>query len=184
MNREIRPYTLAILVENSAGVLSQVSRLFSRKGYNIESIAAGTTQDPNITRITIISVGDELMITQVANQLRKLLPVLSVNVLDDQKSIQRELILVKVKAETREKREEVIQMVNVFRASVLDMSRESLTIAIVGNAEKSKALLNLLDDFGILEIARTGMIALERGSNTIYDQNKEEGEYNYGKNVL
>jgi acetolactate synthase-1/3 small subunit len=179
-----KAYTLSILVEDTPGVLSQVARLFSRKGYNIESIAAGVTDRPGVTRISVVTVGDEKMINQIATQLSKLLLVISVDILTDEDSIQRELVLIKVKAETRGQRDDVLQIINVFRASVLDMGRESMTVAVLGNAEKTKALLNLLEDFGILEVVRSGMIALERGRNTIYDRNKIKEEYNYGKNVL
>ncbi|NLF34962.1 MAG: acetolactate synthase small subunit, partial [Clostridiales bacterium] len=160
-----RENILSILVENTPGVLSQVSRLFSRKGYNIDSIASGTTQDPDVTRITIVMDGDQETITQITAQLRKLLPVISVKVLSNDLSIQRELVLVKTEAETREKRDEIIQMVNVFRASIVDISRETLTVAILGNEGKSSALLDLLKDFGILEVVRTGIVAIERGRN-------------------
>jgi acetolactate synthase-1/3 small subunit len=132
----------------------------------------------------VVTVGDEKMINQIATQLSKLLLVISVDILTDEDSIQRELVLIKVKAETRGQRDDVLQIINVFRASVLDMGRESMTVAVLGNAEKTKALLNLLEDFGILEVVRSGMIALERGRNTIYDRNKIKEEYNYGKNVL
>ncbi len=179
-----KAYTLSILVEDTPGVLSQVARLFSRKGYNIESIAAGITDKPGVTRISVVALGDEKMISQIATQLSKLMLVISVDILTDEDSIQRELVLIKVKAETRGQRDDVLQIVNVFRANVVDMGRESMTIAVLGNAEKTKAILNLLQDFGILEIVRSGMIALERGRNTIYDRNKIKEEYNYGKNVL
>lgn len=184
MKNEQNAYILSILVENTPGVLSQVARLFSRKGYNIDSIASGTTEDPLVTRITIVIAGDEGMITHITAQLRKLLPVISVKVLSTTNSVQRELVLVKVRAETREKKDEIIQTANVFRASVVDMSRETLTIAIIGDEGKAAALLDLLRDLGILEVVRTGTIAIERGRNTIYDNNKEKGEFNYGKNVL
>ncbi len=175
---------LSILVENTPGVLSQVSRLFSRKGYNIDSIASGTTQDPAVTRITIVMDGDQEMIAQITAQLSKLLPVISVKILSNEAAVQRELVLVKVQAEDREKRDEIIQVVNVFRASIVDVGRETLTVAIIGDKGKVSALQDLLGDFGILEVVRTGTIAIERGRDTIYDDNKEKGEFNYGKNVL
>ncbi len=181
---EQQEYTISILVENSPGVLSQVSRLFSRKGYNIDSIASGTTEDPQVTRITIVIRGDENILAQITAQLRKLLCVISVKLLSRDSSVQRELVLVKVKAETKDKRDEIIQMVNVFRASIVDISRETLTVAILGDENKAAALMDLLEDFGTLEVVRTGTIAIERGRNTIYDNNKEKGEFNYGKNVL
>ena len=181
---EQKEYTISILVENSPGVLSQVSRLFSRKGYNIDSIASGTTEDPQVTLITIVMQGDEVIIVQITAQLRKLLCVISVKLLSPESAVQRELVLVKVRAETKDKRDEIIQVVNVFRASIVDISRETLTVVILGSESKAGALMDLLADFGILEVVRTGTIAIERGRHTIYDNNKEKGEFNYGKNVL
>ena len=181
---EKKLYTLAILVQDIPGVLSQVARLFSRKGYNIESIVSGETDKPGITRITIVLLADELMISQIAAQCRKLIPVKAVKLLDESVSIQREFSLIKVKAEDRESRDEVIQMANLFRASIIDVGKESLTVAIFGDKSKTSALIGLLEDFGILEIAKTGTLAIERGRSTIYDDNKLKEEYNYGKNVL
>ncbi|MCI6255102.1 MAG: acetolactate synthase small subunit [Clostridiales bacterium] len=181
---EKKLYTLAILVQDIPGVLSQVARLFSRKGYNIESIVSGETDKPGITRITIVLLADELMISQIAAQCRKLIPVKAVKLLDEATSIQREFALIKVKAVDRGARDEVIQMANVFRANIIDVSRESLTVAIFGDKDKTSALIGLLEDFGILEIAKTGTLAIERGRSTIYDDNKLKEEYNYGKNVL
>ena len=181
---EKKLYTLAILVQDIPGVLSQVARLFSRKGYNIESIVSGETDKPGITRITIVLLADELMISQIAAQCRKLIPVKAVKLLDEATSIQREFALIKVKAADRGARDEVIQMANVFRANIIDVSRESLTVAIFGDKDKTSALIGLLEDFGILEIAKTGTLAIERGRGTIYDDNKLKEEYNYGKNVL
>ena len=179
-----KEYTLSILVRDIPGVLSQVARLFSRKGYNIESIVSGETDKPGITRITIVLIADELMINQIADQCRKLIPVLAVKILDEGSSIQREFSLIKVHAADRNARDEVIQMANIFRAKIIDVSRETLTVAIFGDKEKTAALTGMLADFGILEIAKTGTIAIERGRSTIYDDNKLKEEYNYGKNVL
>lgn len=183
-NKGLRPYTLCILVQDIPGVLSQVARLFSRKGYNIESIVSGETDKPGVTRITIVLLSDELMISQIAAQCRKLLPVIAVKILEEGSSIQREFALIKVSAVDRNSRDEVIQMANIFRAKIIDVSRETLTVAIFGEKEKTTALIGMLSDFGILEIAKTGTIAIERGRNTIYDDNKLKEEYNYGKNVL
>ena len=183
-NTEKKEYTLSILVQDIPGVLSQVARLFSRKGYNIESIVSGETDRPNVTRITIVLLADELMIDQIAAQCRKLIPVLAVKILDEGTSIQREFSLIKVHAADRNARDEVIQMANIFRAKIIDVSRETLTVAIFGDKEKTEALTGMLADFGILEIAKTGTIAIERGRSTIYDDNKLKEEYNYGKNVL
>ncbi len=184
MNTEKKAYTLSILVEDTPGVLSQVARLFSRKGYNIESICCGPGLNVGTTRISVVTIGDEAMIHQIATQLSKLLLVISVDVLQGEESIQRELVLVKVRAESRDARESILQIVNVFRANVVDFGANTLIIAVVGAAEKIKAMLKLLDGYGILETARTGMVALERGQRTIHDQNKLKEEYNYGKNVL
>ena len=181
---EKKLYTLAILVQDIPGVLSQVARLFSRKGYNIESIVSGETDKPGITRITIVLLADELMISQIAAQCRKLIPVKAVKLLDEATSIQREFALIKVKAVDRGARDEVIQMPNVVRANIIDVSRESLRVAIFGDKDRTPALIGLLEDFGILEIAKTGTLAIERGRSTIYDDNKLKEEYNYGKNVL
>ena len=181
---EKKHYTLSILVRDIPGVLSQVARLFSRKGYNIESIVSGETDKPGVTRITIVILGDELMVNQIADQCRKLIPVLAVKILDEEQSLQREFSLIKVHAADRNTRDEVIQMANIFRANIIDVSHETLTVAIFGEKGKTKALTNLLADFGILEIVKTGTLAIERGRSTIYDDNKLKEEYNYGKNVL
>ena len=181
---EKKLYTLSILVRDIPGVLSQVARLFSRKGYNIESIVSGETDRPDVTRITIVILGDELMVNQIAAQCRKLIPVLAVKLLDEATSIQREFSLIKVQAADRNSRDEVIQIANIFRANIIDVSRETLTVAIFGDKDKTSALRGLLADYGILEIAKTGTLAIERGRSTIYDDNKLKEEYNYGKNVL
>ena len=180
MNETTR-HTLSVLVENTAGVLSQVSRLFSRKGDNIDSVAVGTTDDPKISRITIEIDTDDASARQIANQLRKLFPVYSVLELSPDDSIRRELVMIKVRAANSEDRNEVIQIANIFRASIIDVSLNSLTIAIIGAESKVDAIQKLLQGFGILEMVRTGMVALERGGSTINDNNKEKGEFNYGK---
>ena len=161
MNTVIKRHTLSVLVENSAGVLSQVSRLFSRKGYNIESLAVGTTDDPAVSRITIEVLCGEQQVGQIIN-------------------------LIKVRAESREVRNEVIQIANIFRASIIDVSTQSLTLAIIGQESKDDALEKLLAEFGILELVRTGMVALERGEATIRNNsgNKVRDEFDLGKNIL
>jgi acetolactate synthase-1/3 small subunit len=183
MNQTTRR-TLAVLVDNEAGVLSRVARLFSGKGYNIESLAVGTTEDPAISRITIEVTADELQTTQIMSQLSKLFPVRSVKRLESAHSIRRELLLIKVRAETREIRNEVIQIANIFRASIIDVSLGSITLAVIGTESKDDAIEGLLKEFGILELARTGMVALERGQYTLNDASKVKGEYDYGKRML
>lgn len=182
--QETERRTLAVLVDNEAGVLSRVARLFSGKGYNIESLAVGTTDDPKESRITIELNVTEDQLLLVCNQLRKLICVHSVKVLHPDHSIRRELVLIKVFAHTSEIRNEVIQIANIFRASIIDVSISSLTIAVIGDESKAEAMQNLLKEFGILELVRTGMVALERGQYTIDEQTKEKGEFDYGKNVL
>jgi len=180
---ERKLYTLCILVEDVPGVLSQVSRLFSRKGYNIESIVSGATDRPGITRISIEIISEELLIEQIAAQCRKLLPVKSVKILDEESCIRREIALIKVRSADRTARDEVIQLVNIFRAKVIDVARDSLTIWVFGSQGKNTALIGMLEDFGILEIAKTGTIAIERGGSTIYDESKLRDEYAFGKSV-
>ena len=184
MKTEHTRHTLSVLVENAAGVLSQVSRLFSRKDYNIESLAVGTTDDPSTSRITIEVMGDDAMMEQLMNQLRKQFSVYSVQELKPERSIRRELVMFKVKAETADVRNEIIQVANIFRASIIDVSIKSLTIALIGDESKAEAMQNLLASFGILELVRTGMVALERGAYTISDERKETTEFNLGKSVL
>lgn len=182
--RKIR-YTLAVLVDNESGVLSQVSRLFSRKGYNIESLAVGTTDNPAVSRITIEVLAEtEQQVLLLCNQLRKLFPVHSVKLLDGEHSIRRELVLLKVRAETAEARSEIMQVANIFRASIIDVAPASLTIAVIGEEQKTEAIRNLVEKHGILELVRTGVVALERGAFTIDEDTKVKGEFNYGKNVL
>ena len=181
---ELKRYTLAAIVDNEAGVLSQVSRLFSRKGYNIESLAVGATNDPATSRITIEVLSDDDHVRLLANQLRKLFPVHSVKLLAPEKSIRRELVLFKVRVPSSRVRNEVIQIANIFRANILDVSVGSLTLAIIGDESKTEAMEKILEEFEISELVRTGIIAIERGQETIYDETKEKGEFNYGKNVL
>lgn len=181
---EKKRYTLAVMVDNKSGVLSQVSRLFSRKGYNIESLAVGTVENPEVSRMTIeIMAEDDQQITLLCNQVRKMFPVHSVKVLKTEQSIRRELVLIKVRAETSDQRNEIIQISNIFRASIIDVAPASLTMAIIGEEDKTQAILGLVDKHGVLELVRTGIIALERGAFTLNEETKVRGEFNYGKNV-
>ena len=176
--------TLALLVDNEPGVLSQIARLFSRKGYNIEAFAAGPTENEGTSRLTIDVIADEPHTELLCNQLRKLYPVHSVKRLNTENSIYRELTLIKVRADGAEKRNDIMQIANIFRAQIIDVSLETLTLVVTGDSEKLKAIENILNEFEILEIARTGVVAIERGKATINDESKERGEFNYGKNVL
>ena len=181
---ENKRYTLAVMVDNKAGVLSQVSRLFSRKGYNIESLAVGTIEDPGVSRITIeILAENDQQVNLIVNQVRKMFPVHSVKVLRSEQSIRRELVLLKVRAENAEQRNEIMQITSIFRASIIDVAPGSLTIAVIGEEEKIDAIMGLVEKNGILEMVRTGVIALERGAYTLNEYTKERSEFNYGKNV-
>ena len=154
--------TLSVLVDNEPGVLSQISRLFSRKGFNIESLAVGRTQDRSLSRLTLEVITDDSQTELLCNQLSKMVPVHSVRLLADEHSIRRELVLCKVRAENRSIRNELIQLANVFRASILDVSATSMTLAVIGEESKNEALTDLLREFGILEMVRTGMKPAEQ----------------------
>ena len=181
---EMQRHTLAVLVDNESGVLSKVSNLFSRKGFNIESLAVGTTDDPAISRITIEVITDEARVELLCNQLRKLFPVHSVKRLAPEYSIRRELVLIKVRTVDNAARSEILQIASVFRTSIIDVSVDTLTLAVIGDEGKVDAMQKMLEMHGILELVRTGVIALERGKDTINDDTKVKGEFNYGKNVL
>lgn len=181
---EVKLRTLSVLVDNESGVLSQVSRLFSRKGFNVESLAVGTTDNPAISRMTIEVLANENQTNLMCNQLAKMVPVHSVKLLVPSHSIRLELVLYKVRAKTSEDKNEIIQIANIFRGSIIDVSKETLTLSVIGDEKKTDAVQELLADFGIEELVRTGMIALERGKYTIDEDTKEKGEFNYGKDVL
>ena len=153
---------LSILVENTPNVLSHVSGLFSRRGYNIDSISAGVTADPRYTRITIVSSGDELILEQIEKQLAKLEDVKEIIELKDGASVCRELILVKV-AVTAEQRQQVIAIADIFRAKIVDVSPDSLMMELTGNQAKVDAFINLLEGYRIIELVRTGITGLARG---------------------
>ena len=181
---EMKLRTLSVLVDNEAGVLSQISRLFSRKGFNVESLAVGATDHPEISRMTIEVMANENQTNLMCNQLAKMGPVHSVKLLVPSHSIRRELVLYKVRAKNSEDKNEIIQIANIFRGSIIDVSKETLTLSVIGDEKKTDAVQELLEGFGIVELVRTGMIALERGKYTIDEDTKEKGEFNYGKDVL
>ncbi|HOB87753.1 MAG TPA: acetolactate synthase small subunit [Bacillota bacterium] len=159
-------HVLAVLVENKPGVLTRVAGLFSRRGFNIENIAVGETVDPGISRMTITVSGDDTTIEQMVKQLNKLINVLKVSDLSREPTVVRELMLIKVHAEANT-RSDIQQIVETFRAKVVDVSLESMIIEVTGNDEKLEAIKLLLQHYGILEIARTGKVALSRGSKVI-----------------
>ena len=160
----MKQIVLSLLVDNTPGVLSRVAGLFTRRGYNIDSISAGVTQNPKYTRITIVTSGDDLILEQIEKQLQKLEDVVTIMQLENYNSVGRELVLVKVKADKREK-QEIIAIADIFRAKIVDVSKNSLIIELTGNVNKIEAFINLLDGFDILEMVRTGLTGLGRGKN-------------------
>ncbi|MBN2488552.1 MAG: acetolactate synthase small subunit [Methanosarcinaceae archaeon] len=159
-------HTLAVLVENRAGVLSRVSGLFSRRGYNIDSLAVGVTEDPAISRMTIVVRGDDHVLEQVTKQLNKLIDVIRVTDIKADEAIERELSLIKVAADANT-RSEIIQIVDIFRARIVDVASKSMTIEVTGDDEKIRAMEQLLRPFGIKEMVRTGKIAMTRGAKSV-----------------
>ncbi len=155
-----------ILAENNAGVLSRISGLFSRRGYNIESITAGVTADPKVSRITIVANGEDEALDQIEKQLAKLVDVCDIRELKPESSVYRELALIKVKADAST-REGVISLANIFRANIIDVAPEGLIIELTGNQEKIDAFISLLSGYEILELARTGIAGLRRGTEDI-----------------
>ena len=162
----MRRQVFSLLVDNNPGVLSRIAGLFSRRGYSIDSITAGMTADPRFTRITVVASGDELILSQIEKQVRKLEDVREIKVLKDDESVFRELIMVKVRVNAQQ-RNEVISVADIFRAKIVDVDKESLMIELTGNQSKLEAFLNLLDGYEILELARTGITGLARGSNYV-----------------
>ncbi|MBT3350348.1 MAG: acetolactate synthase small subunit [Nitrospinaceae bacterium] len=161
-----KTHTFAVLVENKFGVLAKVASLFSARGYNIDSLCVGVTQDPSVSRITLVTSGDVQILEQIRKQLSKLIDTIKVLEMDETETAERELVLIKVTA-PKEKRSEVLQIVEIFRARTIDISVESLTIEVTGDEGKIHAILELLRPHGIKEIARTGKVALSRGAKTL-----------------
>ncbi|OGX05578.1 MAG: acetolactate synthase small subunit [Omnitrophica bacterium RIFCSPLOWO2_12_FULL_50_11] len=155
-------HTISVLVENQAGVLARIAGLFSARGFNIDSLAVGETEDPTVSRMTIVTHGDDRVVEQIMKQLNKLIDVIKVQDLNEVDMIERELVLIKVAA-TASTRSELMQIVNTFRAKVVDVNPKSLTVEVTGNQSKIDALLELVRPFGIKSVARTGVIALTRG---------------------
>jgi len=163
----MKPHTLSVLVENRAGVLSRVTGLFSRRGYNIESLAVGTCEEPGMSRITIVCIGDDAGIEQVIKQLNKLIDVIKVSDLTDSERVERELALIKVAAEPGTGRNEIIQVAQIFRAQIVDVGTKTVVLQVVGNTEKIDALETILRQYGVREFVRTGKIGILRGSKTV-----------------
>ena len=159
----MRKQALSILVENTSGLLSHISGLFSRRGYNIDSFSSGVTADPRYTRITIVASGDEQILEQIEKQLAKLEDVRNIKKLEPGTSVTRELILVKIKAKDTE-RQAILSVTNIFHGKVVDVTNDSMVIELTGHQDKLDAFMDLLQGYEILELARTGITGLTRGS--------------------
>ena len=155
-------HVLAILVENYAGTLSKVAGLFSRRNYNIDTLNVAETMDPNISRITVSVTGDEEVLEQITKQLNKLINVIKITNLSMKKSVFRELLFIKINCDSK-KRSDIIQMTNVFKGKTVDVSAKTITIEVTGDEEKNNAFIELMKPYGIVEIVRTGVTAIERG---------------------
>ncbi|WP_116051327.1 acetolactate synthase small subunit [Amycolatopsis palatopharyngis] len=159
-------HTLSVLVENVPGVLARVSGLFSRRGFNIESLAVGPTENPEVSRMTIVVAVEELPLEQVTKQLNKLVNVIKIVELEPTTAVRRELLLVKVRADATV-RSQVLETVHLFRAKVVDVSPEALTIEATGTGDKINALLRMLEPYGVRELVQSGMVAVGRGARSI-----------------
>ena len=158
----MKKQVFSLVVNNNTGLLSRVAGLFSRRGYNIDSITSGTTMNKRLTRITVVASGDEQILTQIEKQLQKLEDVVDIKVLGEGESVCRELIMVKVRANASE-RAEIISVADIFRAKIVDVEKESLMLEMTGDLSKVEAFLSLLDGYEVLELARTGITGLSRG---------------------
>jgi len=162
-------HTLSVLVENQPGVLARIAGLFSRRGFNIDSLAVGPTEHEDVSRMTIVVNVEELPLEQVTKQLNKLVEVIKIVELDPVVSVQRELILVKVAADPQT-RSHILETVQLFRAKVVDVAPDAVTIEATGNADKLDALLRVLEPYGIRELVQSGMVAVGRGARSITDR--------------
>lgn len=162
----MKKYVLSVLVENHAGVLSRVSGLFSRRGYNIDSLTVCETQDPDKSRMTIVVRGDEYILEQIKKQLSKLVEVITIEHCDPSSTTQRETALIKVKAEGSQ-RAVIIETCSIFRAHIVDVAEESLIVEATGSEDKISSLIRLLEPYGVLELLKSGLVAMDRGAKTI-----------------
>ena len=163
----MRRQVLSILVENTSGVLSHVSGLFSRRGYNIDSFSAGVTADPKYTRMTIVTSGDDIILEQIQKQVAKLEDVVDVKILDPEDSVTRELMIVKISAKAEDRQGVIALTREVFHGKIVDVTHESMIIEVTGRTAKLDNFLNMLDDYEILELARTGTTGLSRGADDV-----------------
>jgi acetolactate synthase-1/3 small subunit len=162
-------HTLSVLVENKPGVLTRVAGLFARRGFNIHSLAVGPTEHPSVSRMTVVVDVEELPLEQVTKQLNKLVNVIKIVELEPTASVQRELLLVKVRADLQT-RSHVLETVNLFRAKVVDVAPDAVTIEVTGNPDKLEAFLRVLEPFGIRELVQSGLVGVGRGNRSITDR--------------
>jgi acetolactate synthase I/III small subunit len=162
-------HTLSVLVENKPGVLARIAALFSRRGFNIDSLAVGETEYPDVSRMTVVVDVEDLPLEQVTKQLNKLVEVLKVVELEPQSAVQRQVMLIKVRADAAT-RSQVLEMVQMFRAKVVDVATDSLTIEATGNTDKLTALLAVLEPYGVKELVQSGLVAIGRGPRSITDR--------------
>jgi len=162
-------HTLSVLVENKPGVLARIAALFSRRGFNIDSLAVGPTEHPDISRMTIVVNVEDLPLEQVTKQLNKLINVIKIVELDQSAAIQRELVLVKVRADA-ETRSQIVEIVSLFRAKTVDVSPDAVTIEATGSSDKLEAMLRMLEPYGIKELVQSGLVAIGRGARSITDR--------------
>jgi acetolactate synthase-1/3 small subunit len=162
-------HTLSVLVENKPGVLARIAALFSRRGFNIDSLAVGPTEHPDISRMTIVVNVEDLPLEQVTKQLNKLVNVIKIVELDQAQAVQRELVLVKVRADA-ETRSQVVEIVQLFRAKTVDVSPDAVTIEATGSSDKLEAMLKMLEPYGIKELVQSGLVAIGRGARSITDR--------------
>jgi acetolactate synthase-1/3 small subunit len=165
-------HTVAILVENKPGVLTRVAGLFSRRGFNIESLAVGVTENPDTSRMTVVVSGDDRILEQVMKQLNKLIDVIRVSDIPPEESVNRELALIKVGVDSST-RAEVMQIVDVFRAKIVDVGIKSLVVEVTGDESKINAMEQLLRQFGIKEMVRTGKVAMNRGAKVVQVEKRQ-----------
>ena len=166
MSQDPKRHTIAVLVENRSGVLARVAGLFSARGYNIEGLSVGETQDPEVSRITIVTIGDDFVVEQIIKQLHRLIDIIKVVDLTGTSYVDREMVLIKVSAGASV-RAEVLRIADIFRGKVVDVSPKTYTIEVTGDGGKIQGILGLLRPLGIKEVVRTGKVALSRGTQTL-----------------
>ena len=163
-------HTLSVLVNNHMGVLSRVAGLFSRRGYSIESLSSGTTENKKVARMTIVVECDDNVFIQIKNQLAKLMDVVAISEYLDDEAVKRELALIKIDCK-HEQRSQIIEIANIFRAHIVDVTNDSIILEVTGDSAKVTAIISMLDEFGIKEVIRTGITAIQRGNSELKNSN-------------